>query len=512
MDLEPTPEIQNLGATPGAENQILPNTNQREASPKAGELLFFNVMPKSKKQGPMIDPVMKIQAPVSENGSHNGGAVKAFLKKFKLYVILVIVFAVGTPAVYFTAGQIAAGIYKQSAVKITKTPANQPETQSSSSPATTVSGSDFIIPSSWREKYFPNCADPKVCGDDADPDHDGLTNLSEYNLGTDPNNPDSDQDGIADGDEINVFGSDPLSSHTANDAKYSDADYIKGGYDFSGGAKMTAAQIEAINTKMKQYGLHEPTISTLGNVLNTLYYFSGLPTATSTPGSASFAPPSSGNSSTSPLSGIDNSLTAKQTRDAKRSDTIKNLEIALVAYFNSNSAYPVAADFTSMFSQVKPYLRVATNPVDPINKDPYVYSYAANASGTDFSLSFYSEVAGQIIVKNASQAAKDAALEQGNIYDNQREMDLQNLQTALLLYSNANVAGNQTYVFPTKDKYKTALVPNYISAIPKDPKTGIDYDYEVSATFNTFTLKTVLDNPPTGTTGYVCNQDSCQNY
>jgi hypothetical protein len=21
-----------------------------------------------------------------------------------------------------------------------------------------------------------------------------------------------------------------------------------------------------------------------------------------------------------------------------------------------------------------------------------------------------------------------------------------------------------------------------------------------------------LDNPPTGTTGYVCNQDSCQNY
>jgi hypothetical protein len=80
------------------------------------------------------------------------------------------------------------------------------------------------------------------------------------------------------------------------------------------------------------------------------------------------------------------------------------------------------------------------------------------------------------------------------------------------LYSQNNAAGGQDYVFPTKAKYKTAIVPEYISVIPVDPKTSDDYDYEVSPTFNTFTLKTALDNPPTGTTGYVCNQDSCQNY
>ncbi|EEI62493.1 hypothetical protein, partial [Corynebacterium glucuronolyticum] len=42
-------------------------------------------------------------------------------------------------------------------------------------------------------------------GDDgsADPDNDGLTNDQEKELGTDPYNPDSDGDGINDGDEVN---------------------------------------------------------------------------------------------------------------------------------------------------------------------------------------------------------------------------------------------------------------------------------------------------------------------
>jgi hypothetical protein len=165
-----------------------------------------------------------------------------------------------------------------------------------------------------------------------------------------------------------------------------------------------------------------------------------------------------------------------------------------------------------MYSEVKLYLKVATNPIDPINQPPYVYSYISNASSSDFSLSFYSEVAGQPISKNAADAVKDASNEQSAIYDNQRETDLESIRTALLLYSQNNVAGAQDYVFPTKDKYKTSIVPQYISVIPIDPKTKKDYGYEVSPTFNTFTVKALLDNPPTGSTGYLCNQDSCQNY
>ncbi|WP_350292235.1 gliding motility-associated C-terminal domain-containing protein [uncultured Croceitalea sp.] len=44
----------------------------------------------------------------------------------------------------------------------------------------------------------------------SDCDNDGLTNADETTAGTDPNNPDSDGDGINDGQEVNVDGTDPL--------------------------------------------------------------------------------------------------------------------------------------------------------------------------------------------------------------------------------------------------------------------------------------------------------------
>ena len=127
-------------------------------------------------------------------------------------------------------------------------------------------------------------------------------------------------------------------------------------------------------------------------------------------------------------------------------------------------------------------------------------------------MSFFIEVGNQIIKKHAADAQKDSQGEQSAIYDDQRKNDLENLRTALLLYSNKNVAGNQEYVFPSADKFKTSLVPEYVSVIPKDPKTGQDYLYQVSDTFNTFTLKSILDNPPTGTSGYLCNQEDCHTY
>ena len=101
---------------------------------------------------------------------------------------------------------------------------------------------------------------------------------------------------------------------------------------------------------------------------------------------------------------------------------------------------------------------------------------------------------------------------QAKINDSQRENDLQSLQTALLLYSNDNISASQAYVFPTTAKYKTALVPKYIAQIPTDPKTKQDYPYQVSQTFDSFTLKAMFENPATGTTGFLCNQQGCQNY
>src|SRR3989454_7115852 len=50
-----------------------------------------------------------------------------------------------------------------------------------------------------------------------DPDRDGLTNLQEFQLGTDPRNRDTDGDGLSDGDEVNTHHTNPLLGDTDGD-------------------------------------------------------------------------------------------------------------------------------------------------------------------------------------------------------------------------------------------------------------------------------------------------------
>ncbi len=50
-----------------------------------------------------------------------------------------------------------------------------------------------------------------------DNDHDGLSNQQDLQLGTDPNNPDTDGDGLTDGQEVNVYGTDPKNRDTDGD-------------------------------------------------------------------------------------------------------------------------------------------------------------------------------------------------------------------------------------------------------------------------------------------------------
>jgi hypothetical protein len=51
----------------------------------------------------------------------------------------------------------------------------------------------------------------------ADQDADNLADDQEPGLGLDPANPDTDGDGVADGDEINIYGTDPLNPDTDGD-------------------------------------------------------------------------------------------------------------------------------------------------------------------------------------------------------------------------------------------------------------------------------------------------------
>jgi len=54
-------------------------------------------------------------------------------------------------------------------------------------------------------------------GPPGDPDADGLTNIDEFHQGTDPQNPDTDSDGLTDGQEVNVYSTLPTNADTDGD-------------------------------------------------------------------------------------------------------------------------------------------------------------------------------------------------------------------------------------------------------------------------------------------------------
>ncbi|MEJ2251335.1 MAG: caspase family protein, partial [Candidatus Lokiarchaeota archaeon] len=63
------------------------------------------------------------------------------------------------------------------------------------------------MPDEWE---VLNLTDPLINDTKCDPDSDGLLNIQEYNLSCNPQDPDTDDDGWLDGDEVNTYGTDPL--------------------------------------------------------------------------------------------------------------------------------------------------------------------------------------------------------------------------------------------------------------------------------------------------------------
>jgi len=70
-----------------------------------------------------------------------------------------------------------------------------------------------------------------------DTDLDGLSNEEEKKNGTDPNNPDTDGDGLLDGDEVNFYHSNPTKSDTDGDG-YKDGEEVRNGYSPIGPGKL----------------------------------------------------------------------------------------------------------------------------------------------------------------------------------------------------------------------------------------------------------------------------------
>ncbi len=127
------------------------------------------------------------------------------------------------------------------------------------------------LPKVWLSQYFgkDTCDDVSNCGDDADPDKDGLKNYDEFKAGTNPIKADTDEDGLADGDEVNIYKTEPTLRYTDRrdvvaSNNWTDGIQIKGGYDpLTPGLKFTDTRNQQIANDIVKFSLHEPTITTL---------------------------------------------------------------------------------------------------------------------------------------------------------------------------------------------------------------------------------------------------------
>ncbi len=77
------------------------------------------------------------------------------------------------------------------------------------------------LPDEWEAYYFGHTG----YGPGDDPDADGLSNFEEGAHHTDPDSPDTDSDGLHDGDEVNTYGTDPTDADTDGD-RLSDGDEV----------------------------------------------------------------------------------------------------------------------------------------------------------------------------------------------------------------------------------------------------------------------------------------------
>lgn len=464
--------------------------NESEQNKKT---VFFNVMPEATGNPGAMKNLTTPSAPVITSDTGMGGGAPAPEqikmpksggggKKFLLIPAAILILAIIAGAVWFL-------FFKEKKDDVVDQPIiTEPE-------PTVVA--DVTTPGDWLSKYFKSetCTELNICGDKADPDRDGMSNKEEFDAGTDPNNADSDSEGISDGDEKFVFNSDPLVGRTYREGTYNDADFIKGGYDVQTNATYTTERLSQIKANIAQYGLHQPTITTLGDIAITLYEFNNA-------------------GEPDPLANFDQSAEAKLDRDSQRRSTIKDIGSALLKYKTAKKSYPAATDFSAMVNLIRPYNLVATNYSDPINASKYVYGYEVVQGNQDFTLAYFSETANQLIKYKAKDAEDDAAKAEKGIADEQRRADLERIKSALMVYSNSRIDPNSgpLYIFPSKADYQPSLVPKYMTELPKDPGSKLDYQYTVNETLDEFRLNVLLESPTAGKTGYECDQLDCREY
>src|SRR5262249_54583975 len=113
------------------------------------------------------------------------------------------------------------------------------------------------IPDSWAIAHGLDPNDPAMPFED--PDHDGLTNLQEFQNGTDPNNPDTDGDGLTDGQEVLVYNTSPVLFSTDGTGIPDGIEVQTGTLGKSLAAKLAAA-LQSLEVKPGNFVLNVNTI------------------------------------------------------------------------------------------------------------------------------------------------------------------------------------------------------------------------------------------------------------
>jgi hypothetical protein len=80
-------------------------------------------------------------------------------------------------------------------------------------------------------------ATPPVAEEEKDSDKDSLSDVKEISLGTNPNLPDTDNDGLFDREEVEVYRTNALLADTDGDG-YKDGEEVKNGYNPNGSGKL----------------------------------------------------------------------------------------------------------------------------------------------------------------------------------------------------------------------------------------------------------------------------------
>lgn len=94
---------------------------------------------------------------------------------------------------------------------------------------------EVIIENEEENEEIPE--EPAIDLSKLDDDSDGLNNQEELELGTDPYNPDSDNDGLYDREEVRIWGTNPLDPDSDNDDIY-DGIEISNGFNPLGEGKL----------------------------------------------------------------------------------------------------------------------------------------------------------------------------------------------------------------------------------------------------------------------------------